>query len=256
MFEPVKPRRLADEIADRIRHMILEGSLRPGDRLPAERQLAEQFETSRPTIRDALMVLEREGLLQMQRGGLQVVDATEASIRDPLTALFHADPSVFNDYLEFRSVIEGAAASFAAHRASDVDRQNLKEAFDEILHSHDLADPVREARADAEFHIAIYEACHNLTILHIMRGMAELLRNDVFFNRSTLYPRTGYRDSTLMQHRAIFDAIMLGEPTVARNAAEAHIGFVREALTELRKSEDRLEVALRRMQMKAQTARG
>ncbi len=250
MFEPVKTRRLADEVADRIRHMILEGSLRPGDRLPAERQLAEQFETSRPTIRDALMVLEMEGLLQMQRGGLQVVDATEAAIRDPLTALFHADPSVFSDYLEFRSVIEGAAASFAAQRATDIDRQNLREVFEEILHCHALNDPVREARADAEFHIAIYEACHNLTILHIMRGMAELLRNDVFFNRSTLYPRAGYRDSTLAQHKAIFDAITIGEPTAAKKAAIAHIDFVRESLLELKKSDGRLEVSARRAKMR------
>ncbi len=246
MFEPIKTRRLADEIATRIRHMILEGSLRPGDRLPAERLLADQFDTSRPTIRDALMVLETEGLLQMQRGGLQVVDATQAPIRDPLTALFHADESVFSDYLEFRSVIEGAAAGFAAHRATEIDRQNLKEVFEEILHCHELHDPVREARADAEFHIAIYEACHNLTILHIMRGMAELLRNDVFFNRSTLYPRTGYRDSTLAQHKAIYDAIMIGEPTAARGAAIAHIDFVREALIELKKSDERLGVAQRR----------
>ncbi len=60
-FEPVRPRRLAEDIADKIRAFILEGSLRPGDRLPAERSLAEQFETSRPTIRDALMQLEQEG---------------------------------------------------------------------------------------------------------------------------------------------------------------------------------------------------
>ncbi len=250
MFEPVKTRRLADEIADRIRQMILEGSLRPGDRLPAERQLAEQFDTSRPTIRDSLMLLENEGLLQMQRGGLQVVDATGTTIREPLTALFHADPSTFEDYLEFRSVIEGAAAAFAAQRATEIDRANLQHAFGEVIRCHETGDPMREANADAEFHIAIYEACHNLTVLHIMRGMAELLRNDVFYNRSLLYPRAGYRDSTFLQHKAIFDAIMLREPTLARQASEAHIAFVKDSREELKKTDQRIGISQRRNQMR------
>ncbi|MFM8751454.1 FadR/GntR family transcriptional regulator [Rhabdaerophilum sp.] len=245
-FEPVRPRRLAEDIADRIRAFILEGSLRPGDRLPAERALAEQFETSRPTIRDALMQLEQEGLLQVQRGGVHVADATARVIRDPLVALFRSDPNVFDDYLEFRGVMEGAAAYFAALRATEVDRDSLRTAFQRVLDSHESGNPLEEAHADADFHIAIYEACHNLTILHVMRGMAELLRNDVFYNRRTLYPRVGYREATVQQHRAIFDAIVMGDPAAAQRAAETHIAFVRQALDELKKSEARLDVALRR----------
>lgn len=245
-FHPVKQRRLADDIADKIRKFILEGSLRPGDRLPAERQLAEEFETSRPTIREALIALEQEGLLKMQRGGVHVADATEMSIRDPLVALFRSDPNVFDDYLEFRGILEGAAAYFAALRATDLDRDALRRAFSRVLACHEKADPLEEAHADADFHIAIYEACHNLTILHVMRGMSELLRNDVFYNRKTLYPRVGYREATVQQHRAIFDAIIMGDPAAAQRAAESHIAFVRQALDELKKSEARLDVALRR----------
>lgn len=246
IFTPIRPRRLADEIADKIRSYILEGSLRPGDRLPAERQMAEEFDTSRPTIREALKILEEEGLLQVRRGGLHVLDVMEPAIRDPLTALFRSNPAVFDDYLEFRAVIEGMAAYFAALRATEADRAALTAAFDTILVAHEEGDQTREAHADADFHVAIYEACHNLTTLHVMRGMAELLRNDVFYNRGSLYPRAGYRDATVEQHRAIYDAIMRGDPAAARDAAEAHIVFVRQALDELKLAEERLNVALRR----------
>lgn len=246
-FQAVKSRRLADEIADRIRHFILEGSLRPGDRLPAERQLAEEFNTSRPTLREALIALEEEGLLKMQRGGVHVADASERSIRDPLVSLLRSDPNIFDDYLEFRGVMEGAAAYFAALRATDLDRDTLRRAFSRLQECHERADPVEEARVDADFHIAIYESCHNLTILHVMRGLSELLCNDVFYNRKTLYPRVGYREATLQQHRAIFEAIVAGDPAAAQRAAESHIAFVRQALDELKKSEARLEIALRRV---------
>ncbi len=246
MFGPVRHKRLADEIADKVRLLILEGALRPGDRLPAERRMAEEFDTSRPTIREALKILEDEGLLQMKRGGLHVEDATVPAIRNPLTALFRSNPAVFDDYLEFRAVVEGMASYFAALRATDPDRDALRRAFDEILEAHEAGDQGREAHADANFHVTIYEACHNLTTLHIMRGMADVLRNDVFFNRSSLYPRAGYREATVEQHRSIYDAIMRGDPAAARAAAEAHIVFVRQALDELKRSEARLDVALRR----------
>ena len=142
IFTPIRPRRLAEEIADKVRSYILEGSLRPGDRLPAERQLAEEFDTSRPTVRDALKILEDEGLLQMRRGGLHVLDVMEPAIRDPLTALFRSNPAVFDDYLEFRAVIEGMAAYFAALRATEADREALKAAFDEIMAAPMVHEPL------------------------------------------------------------------------------------------------------------------
>jgi GntR family transcriptional regulator, transcriptional repressor for pyruvate dehydrogenase complex len=248
---PARHKRLAEEIADRIRSMILEGTLRPGDRLPAERQLAEELSTSRPTIREALKILEDEQLLQMRRGGIHIADATELTIKNPLTSLFRSNPETFDDYLEFRAVVEGMASQFAAIRATEPDRDALRVAFKEILEAHEAHDQLREAHADANFHVAIYEACHNLTTLHIMRGMADLLRNDVFFNRSSLYPRAGYRDSTVEQHRAIYEAIMRGDPQAARANAESHMVFVRQALDELKRSEQRLETALRRARERA-----
>jgi GntR family transcriptional regulator, transcriptional repressor for pyruvate dehydrogenase complex len=242
----MKTRKLSDEIADRLRAMILQGVLRPGDRIHSERHLSETMSASRPIIREALALLESEGLLQIKRGGLHVRELTAEPILEPLVALFRSEPTSFEDYLEFREVIEGAASYLAALRATQIDRSNLQQAYGNFVKSHDHNDPRLEAATDAEFHIAIYEACHNLAILHIMRGTASLLRNDVFFNRSRLYGRVGYKDATIEQHRLIFEAIMNGNPEAARAAAEAHITFVRKAVEELKQAEARLDVARRR----------
>ena len=96
----MKPRKLSDDIADRLRAMVLHGSLRPGDRIQAERQLAETLEASRPIIREALMQLEKEGLLQVRRGGLYVQELAHEPVVEPLLNLFASDPSSFDDYLE------------------------------------------------------------------------------------------------------------------------------------------------------------
>ncbi len=243
----MKARKLSDDIADRLRTMILQGVLRPGDRIQSERQLVETMSASRPIIREALGALESEGLLQLKRGGLYVRELTAEPILEPLVTLFRNEPSSFDDYLEFREVIEGAAAYFAALRATEIDRQSLRQAFDNFVISHEKQDPRHEAATDADFHIAIYEACHNLAILHIMRGTASLLRNDVFYNRTRLYSRVGYKEATIEQHRLIYEAILSGNPEAARLAAQAHITFVRKAVEELKKAELRMDVARRRL---------
>lgn len=247
MFQPVRPARLADIVADQLRKLILEGTLRPGTRLPTERELAERFSTSRPTVRDAVNRLEEEGLLKMQRGGMHIADAAEETIAQPLSALLMSDPEGAEDYMEFRQIIEGSAAYLAAMRANDVDRDELDKAFRRMVELHDVGAPERESEADAGFHLAIYEASHNVAILHVMRALSSILRNDVFQNRSRLYSRRGYREITLKQHEAIFDAIMAGSPDEAKAAAQAHIGFAREAIAEIRKADQRLEVSLRRI---------
>jgi len=254
VFQAVRPPRLSDAIADQIRDLIYEGALPPGTRMPSERELAERFDTSRPTVRSALTKLDSEGLLQMQRDGLHVADPTADGNSAPLTALYEGRPERFDDYLEFRLIIEREATYFAALRATTVDRDNITQCFEKLMELHKQSDAGAEAQADADFHLSIYEACHNMTILHVMRGMSGLLRNDVIHNRGRLHPRTGYHALNAQQHRAIYDAIMAGSPDAARSAAHTHIALVREFLDEMQKANDRLETSLHRMASKAQLA--
>ncbi|EGY00032.1 Pyruvate dehydrogenase complex repressor [Nitrospirillum viridazoti Y2] len=252
MKDSIRPAKLADTIAEHLEQLIVEGSLRPGEKLVPERELAVRFNVSRPSLREALEKLEQRGLLRSGRGGATfVAPLLGPTFTEPLHAVLAARPETTLDYLEFRTEVEGAAAYYAALRATDVDRAQIQARFEamEAAHGHDEApeSAKQEADADAEFHLAVYEATHNVVILHIMRALAEMLRQDVFFNRAKLYQRTGVRQLLLSQHRALYEAIMKGDPAAARAAAEAHINFIRDALVEISRADARLEASLRRI---------
>jgi GntR family transcriptional repressor for pyruvate dehydrogenase complex len=246
--ESIRPAKLADTVAEHFERLILEGALRPGERLLPERELAARLDISRPSLRDAINKLVERGLLTTTAsGGTMVCEGLGATLKDPLVELFQTHPEATFDYLEFRNVTEGSAAAFAALRATDIDRQEIRSSFERMAASHDKDDPTEEADADADFHLAIYEASHNVVMLHIMRSLSDMLRSGVFYNRSKLYLRKGVRDLLLNQHRAIHDAIMAGDADAARTAAETHITFTHNALREIRDAEARLEVSLRRI---------
>ncbi len=246
-LQPIRQARLAELVAQQIRGLILEGTLRPGTRLPTERELAERFNTSRPTVREAINELEAEGLLQIQRTGMHVADPAASTITEPLSRLLMSDPRGVEDYMEFRQIVEGAACFLAATRATDVDQRLLRRAYEEMMDLHEKVDPEREAEADAKFHLAIYEASHNLTILHVMRSLSTILRSYVTQTRVRLYNRDRYRGTTIDEHKTLFDAIIHGKAEEARQIAQTHIFHVREAIAEFRRADERLEVSLRRL---------
>lgn len=245
---PPKPAgRAAATVARHVEGLILEGSLRPGDRLLPEREAAERLGVSRPTLREGIQLLEEKGLLVGEPGGATHVAALGASITDPLVALLASRAETTYDYLEFREFIEGEAAALAAERATEVDLEAIAACMRRIDEAHGGRDPIPEAEADADLHIAIYEATHNAVLLHVMRALSRMLRSGVFYSREKLYARPEVRDLLRDQHRAIHDAIAARDPEAARAAAERHIGFTHGALKEIREAEARLEVSLRRM---------
>lgn len=245
--ETIKPAKAADAVAHHLEMLILEGVLRPNEKLLAERELAEKLDVSRPTLREALQKLEERGLLSTGRDGTVVADLVGASLTDPLARLLESNPETTFDYLEFRKTVEGQAAYYAALRATDVDRAMITALYERMEASHGNDDTAEEADADTDLHLAIYEATHNVVLLHIMRGLANMLRTDVFYNRAKLYARKGVRDLLLAQHRAVYEAVVGGDPEAARAAAERHITFTYEAIRETRNAEARLEASLRRV---------
>ncbi|PKO49645.1 MAG: transcriptional regulator PdhR, partial [Betaproteobacteria bacterium HGW-Betaproteobacteria-21] len=119
----LQQRRLSDDIVERLEGMILEGTLQPGERLPAERTLAEEFGVSRPSVREAIQKMAARGLLISRHGGgTFVAEALGSSFRDPLLELLEKHPEAQRDLIEFRHTLEGSCAYYAALRATDPDR--------------------------------------------------------------------------------------------------------------------------------------
>lgn len=249
MTDPtLKFERASDLIAKHIERLILEGTLRPGEQLLPERDLAERLGTSRPTLRAALKSLEEEGLLVTEAGHPARVAALGlVSPSDPLVALIARHGDLADDYLEFRSIVESAAAGMAAERASPVDLQRIRQCAARINAAHAANDPDEESDADTELHQSIYEASHSLVMMQIMRGLAGSLRDAVQRNRAELFSIPTTRDILRDQHLAIAQAILDRDPAAARLAAEAHLAFIRNATTEIRSARVKLDLSLRRL---------
>jgi len=245
----MKQEKIADVVAKELEKNILQGLWVPGERLPAERELAVQLSVSRPSLRTAIQRLEKQGLVETrQGGGTFVMNFLGPSLTDPLLQMFQTDPDTTNDFIEFRSIIEGNAAYLAALRSTDADREILMNCFNAMEEAHEEDDPQEEADIDADFHLAIAEASHNVVMLHIMRAMVNVLREGVFYSRMQLYTRKGSRDLLLKQHRNIYDAIMQGNPDDARKAAKGHLFYVQEVMRDLEREETRQKVSQQRLE--------
>ena len=232
-----------------VEELILRGILRPGERLPAERELAERLAVSRPSLRDAIAQLQASGLLASRPGaGVYVADVLGGAFSPALIDLFGRHDEAVFDYLSFRRDMEGLAAERATRLGSDTDLLVIKTVFSKMEAAHQKRNPDEEAQLDAQFHMAIVEASHNVVMLHMMRSMYDLLRGGVFYNRQVMFKQRTTRSALLDQHRSINDALQSRDPEAARTAVEAHLTYVENALRDHQKAERNEEVARQRLQ--------
>ena len=247
----IAPKRLADTIVEQLEPMILEGTLKPGQRLPPERTLAEQFGVSRPSLREAVQKLAAKGLLiSRQGGGNFVTESLGASFSDPLVQLLENRPEAHRDLLEFRRTLEADCAYYAAQRATEVDKARLTKAWQDLdacYQTPSKENIEQEGAADAGFHLAIAEASHNVVLLHTMRNLFSLLKNNIVTNIGGMYSKeAATRTGLISQHQKLFTAIVEGRAEAARAIAGEHIEFVQKTIEENTESERRRERALRR----------
>lgn len=248
-FSRVRSEKLAEAVIRQIEQLILRGILRPGERLPAERELSERMGVSRPSLREAVGELHARGLLESRAGsGVYVARELEAQFSPALTRLFATHDEAVNDYIEFRRDMEGLAADRAARFGSDTDLKVVETVFRKMEAAHSKRDPSKEAELDAEFHMSIVEACHNVVMVHMMRSMFDLLQQGIFFNRQVMFRQRMTRDMLLNQHRAINEAVQARDPAAARTAIGAHLDFVQEALEGQRRADRNEAIAQQRFE--------
>lgn len=246
-FERVTPEKLSSAVTRQIEKLILRGILRPGERLPSERELAERLGVSRPSLREAVAELQDKGLLSTRAGaGIFVADVLGSAFSPALIRLFAGHDEAVFDYIAFRRDMEGLAAERAARLASDTDLKVIQTVFNKMEAAHDKSNAKDEARLDAEFHIGIIEASHNVVMLHMMRSMYQLLQEGVFYNRQVMFKQHTTRGALLDQHRQINTALQARDATGARDAVIAHMNYVEKALTDQQKADRNEAIARQR----------
>lgn len=242
----IRTQKVCDAIVCHLEKLILEGALRPGEKLAGERELAQRFDVSRPSLRDAIEKLTARGLLRVTRNGTYVADFLTPMMQ-PLASLLTNNPRASADYFEFRQVVEAQAARIAAINATSVDKQTIRAHMARMIEAQREGDPDLEAQADVSFHLAIYEAGHNVVFLHVMRALGDLLRNNIFYNRKNLYERPGVREKLLEQHAVIAEAVIKGDADAAETAAADHISYTFGQVEDIERDSKRLEVSLLRV---------
>jgi GntR family transcriptional regulator, transcriptional repressor for pyruvate dehydrogenase complex len=248
-FQKVQPEKLSQTVVHQIEALILRGILRPGERLPAERELSDRLGISRPSLREAVADLQARGLLSSRPGaGIFVADVLGSAFSPALVQLFATHDAAVFDYLAFRRDMEGLAAERAARLGSDTDLQVVGAIFRKMEAAHQKRDPSDEAALDAQFHMAIIEASHNVVMLHMMRSMYDLLQRGVFYNRQVMFKQRTTREALLDQHRAINDALQARDPVAARAAVITHLDYVEAALTDQIKADQNEAVARMRLE--------
>ncbi len=233
--------RLADVVAREIEQRMLEGRLKPGDRLPSERELSVQLGVSRASLREAIQKLAARGLLESrQGGGTFVTDRLDSSFGNPWEEILRDPPGVHEDMLEFRHMLEARAAECAATRATASDRERVRLCLAALEDSFRGQDLDLQVDSDLAFHQAIAEASHNVIVGHLTASLLRLMRDNLRRNLSELMQVPAAREQLLEQHRAVWHAIEQGDADQALAAAASHIGFVRQNLTRMLRSDARL----------------
>ncbi len=244
-YSKIKQPKISDVIMGQLEQMILEGSLQPGQKLPPERELALQFEVSRPSLREAIQKLEAKGLLLRRHGGgTYVKEQLWQSLADPIVELMHSDSESQYDLLEFRHAIEGMMAYFAALRGTDADMQNIKRTIMEVEAVDEIE---QQAKAIVCFYRAIAEASHNVAMLHLVLSLAPVLHKNVAQNLELLNRREEASTRANEHRLALLAAIVRRNPEAAHEASNKHLSYIEEVMLSVRKEDSRLQRSLRRL---------
>src|ERR1051326_2519472 len=214
MYKVVRTSRLYEQIVQQIEDTILKGNLKPGDQLPAERDLAEQFGVSRTAVREAVKALREKGLVEAYTGrGTFVTNGTSNAIRQSLDLMVRIGQPEGAAYLaEVREILEPEIAALAAARAEDQHLGIMREAIkvmDDSLH-----DAERFIEADLDFHLALAEGAANPIILSLIDSIVGLLREQ----RLRIFKVVGGPERGQIHHKKILAAV---EQHNAENAREA-----------------------------------
>ena len=240
--------RIADTVASELEARILEGSLKPGDRLPSERELALELGVSRPSLREGIQKLASKGLVSTRHGGGNyVTDRLEAPFVGPWQEMLEGHPLLQRDMLEFRAMLESQAAYLAAERATDADIERLDAAYaalDAVYVSDALPQCIHN---DVAFHQVIAETAHNALIGHLSASLLRVIDAHISRNLEHLHTRPQRWNQLQSQHHAIWHAIRNRDPEAAAAAARAHIEFVRASMAEAMRDDERRQSALRRL---------
>jgi len=228
-FRKITPVRLYESAIEQIMNLIKNKKLRPGDKLPPERELAEKLSISRGSLREAFRVLESRGLIKSKPGGGRYIrEIRKNGHNNTENIILSLEKSSILELLEAREMFEVKIAKIAAQKATIEDIQLIEEALSKINEEEELKYG-KETESDSEFHLAIANASHNFVFVNIIKLHLDLLRD----TREKTWKIPGRREEQQEEHQTIFQAIKEHDSKEAGEAMLKHLKNVREVLVKI-----------------------
>lgn len=228
MFSSIKTERIYEQIVSQIHELIKEGHLKPGTKLPGERKMAESLNCSRSSLREALRVLESDGIIVSKAGGGRYIQNVKENISpeyefDSVNLL---EKSAILYFLEAREVLEPKIVKIAIERASNKDIEELGKVLKEMEERFKYPD--EEVKNDSIFHLKLAEMTGNFVFVSMLEMNLNMIRK---IRRKTLITSSRYRDS-LEEHKEIFEAIKIRDSNKAEKLILYHLQNLRTSIIE------------------------
>jgi GntR family transcriptional repressor for pyruvate dehydrogenase complex len=229
-LKPIKTRKIYEEIVEQIRNLVTRGELKPGDRLPPERDLVERLKVSRASIREALSALEMMGLLEVRSGeGTYIRKLGSESVIAPLAWMLTMEKGTVLELLEVRKILEVQAIVLATERADEADFKEFAEALEDMRNDLKHSEMGGE-EADHRFHYAITRAAKNKILIRLMDTISDLMQHMLKTSRSKLYEGKYTPALLLQEHIGIYEAIKAKDSSKARELMLIHLTGVEEEI--------------------------
>jgi GntR family transcriptional repressor for pyruvate dehydrogenase complex len=224
MYKVIQSSRLYEQIVQQIEESVLNGGLKEGDKLPAERELALQFGVSRTAVREAIKALQEKGLVEAMPGrGTFITSGKSNQMRQSVDRILKSSQSDGTAWLvEFREIVEPEIAALAAVRADKEALASMREVF--LTMKNAMQDSVTYIEADLDFHLELAEAAGNPLILSLIDSIVGALRDQ---RTHTFFVKDGPTRGQF-HHERILNAVERHNPDAAREAMHAHMRQVRE----------------------------
>ncbi len=222
---PEREKRLYEQIVSRIQDMIRSGELKPGDRLPSERDMAQKFRVSRNSVREAIRALAESGMVESRRGDGTYLCATDTAILvDSLAHAIQNQKHRLRDIFDFRRLVEPHIAELAARHITDEELAQLKvmvcDQDRRILAGEDGAD------MDMAFHLLLARISGN----RIMHDVLQALHTMLMESRSEFLQTEARKRTSVTAHLRLIDALEKRDPDAARDAMKTHLEKIEQAV--------------------------
>jgi DNA-binding FadR family transcriptional regulator len=221
-LQTVEPQRLYRQIAEQLRQLMASGEFAVGSRMPAERDLALQLGVSRPSVREALIALEVEGMIEVRTGsGIYVQSTTPPKTRKTKTPTDTSAEWGPLEVMSARILVESEVAALAAQNAQKKDIQAIRAGLQKM--KQEAARKEMPRAGDEAFHEAIAQACGNSVLLDTVQRFWQARKGPLFERLGDYFEHPESWQAAIAEHQAVFDAIEAHDAPAARKAMQKHL---------------------------------